>query len=183
MVKEWEADIERILLTEGQIRQRVQELAAEISRDFAGKHPLLVGVLTGAVVFLSDLIRLLTIPYEVDFISASSYDTEAVSSGSVRLLKDLSINPEGRHLLVVEDIVDTGLTLQRMMEILRSRGPSSVKVCVLLDKKPRRVVPLTLDYVGFEVPDEFLVGYGLDYARRYRGLPFVAVLKRSVYGG
>jgi len=172
------SDIEQVLLTEEQIAVRVRELGKEISRDYAGKDLVLVGILRGAVVFLADLYRQISIPAGMDFVAISSYGKEALSSGVVRILKDLDEVVESRHVLLVEDIVDSGLTLQYLMD-----NVASLRVCTLLDKPSRRQVPVELDYVGFQVPDEFLVGYGLDYSQRYRNLPYIAVLKRDIYGG
>ena len=182
MVPEWTSDIDRVALTEEQIQQRVTELAAVLSHDLVGKQPLLVGVLMGSIVFVADLIRQLTIPFEMDFIAVSSYGRGAETEGRVRLLKDLSIDPRGRWVVLVEDIVDTGITLDWLVRHLRGRGGAELRVCALMDKPSRRRRSSQLDYIGFQVPDEFLVGYGLDYAHQYRGLPYVAVLKRALYG-
>ena len=176
-------DIDRVLFTEEAIQGRVRELGKQISADYEGKDLVLVGILRGATVFLADLSRNLSIPVSIDFVAISSYGTGAVSSGVVRILKDLEEAVESRHVLLVEDIVDSGLTLQYLMDNLRSRNVASLRVCTLLDKPSRRQVPVELDYVGFQVPDEFLVGYGLDYSQRYRNLPYIAVLKRDIYGG
>lgn len=176
-------DIDRVLVDEQQIAAKVGEMAETISRDYAGKDPVLVAVLNGAVVFLSDLIRRLRIPVTIDFVKWSSYGDSTRSSGVVRILKDLDESIEGRHVLVVEDIIDTGLTLHYLLENLRSRAPASVKVVALLDKPSRRRVKVRVDYPGFEVPDAFVVGYGLDYAGRYRHLPYIGVLKPDVYAG
>jgi len=175
-------DVKEVLLSAQQIEARVKELAAEISADYRGREPVLVGVLDGAVVFLSDLMRALTIPLRIDFVKWSSYGDASVSSGEVQMLKDLSFSVEGNHILVVEDIVDTGLTLRYLLENLHTRNAESIAVAALLNKRSRRRVEVELDYVGFEVPDEFVVGYGLDLAQRYRNLPYVAVLKPEVYG-
>jgi len=175
-------DVARILISEKDLQRRVAELGAEISSAYAaGEPPLLVSVLKGAFVFLADLTRQIDIAHEVDFMVTSSYGAGTESSGVVRILLDLERNIEGRHVLIVEDIVDTGYTLEYITRNMRTRGPASVKVCALLSKPSRRKVDVPLDYVGFEVPDEFMVGYGLDYAEIYRNLPFVGVLKRSVY--
>ena len=177
------ADIDRVLFTEEQIRARVGELGRQISKDYEGKDLVLVGVLRGANIFLADLCRAITIPATLDFIATSSYGKGAVSTGVVRILKDLEEAVESRHVLLVEDVVDTGLTLQYLMDNLRARNVASLRVCSLLDKPSRRQVPVQVDYLGFQVPDEFLVGYGLDYAQHYRNLPFIGVLKRDIYGG
>lgn len=155
---------------------RVVELGREVARDYAGRTPVLVGVLKGAVVFLADLMRAIDGPVECDFIAVSSYGESTRSSGIVRLTKDLSASIEGRDVLVVEDIVDTGRTLAYLLRNLQTRQPRSLRVCTLLDKPSRRAVPVTLDYVGFAVPDRFVVGYGLDHAGLHRNLPYVAVL-------
>jgi len=174
-------DVKEILLTAEQIRALVAGMAERIAADYRDREPVLVGVLDGAVVFLADLMRALPIPVRVDFVKWSSYADGSSSSGEVQLLKDLSFSVEGRHVLVVEDIVDTGLTLRYLMENMETREVASLAVAALLDKPSRRKVAVKLDYVGFEVPDEFVVGYGLDYAQRYRNLPYVAVLKPEIY--
>ena len=163
-----------------ELQRRVAELGAEISRDYAGRRLLLVGVLKGAVFFLSDLMRYIDVPVEVDFMAVASYGSATDSSGVVRILKDLDAAIEGRHVLIVEDIVDSGLTLQYLLRNLGSRGPRTLEVCALLTKPERRKVDLPTRYVGFEIPDRFVVGYGLDYAEQYRNLPFVAVLERQI---
>ena len=159
------------------IQTRITELGAEIARDYGGRNPLLIGVLKGACTFLSDLMRAADIPLSVEFMAISSYGTEMRTSGEVRILKDLDVAIEGRHILVVEDIVDTGLTLSYLLANLKSRGAASVKLAALLDKYERREKEVPIDYLGFKIPDKFVVGYGLDYAERYRNLPFIAVLK------
>jgi len=168
--------IGEILVSEEDLQRRVSELAEEISRDYAGRDLLLVGVLKGAVFFVSDLMRQLEVPVEVDFMAVASYGSATKSSGVVRILKDLDAAIEGRDVLIVEDIVDSGLTLQYLMRNLGSRNPRTLEVCALLTKPERRKVDLPTRYVGFEIPDRFVVGYGLDYAERHRNLPFVAVL-------
>jgi hypoxanthine phosphoribosyltransferase len=165
-----------VLVTADDLLRRVGELGREISRDYADRRLLLVGVLKGAVFFLSDLMRYIEIPVEVDFMAVASYGSATDSSGVVRILKDLDAAIEGRDVLIVEDIVDSGLTLQYLMRNLGSRNPRTLEVCALLTKPDRRKVDLPTRYVGFEIPDRFVVGYGLDYAERYRNLPFVAVL-------
>jgi hypoxanthine phosphoribosyltransferase len=159
------------------LQRRVRELAEEISRDYAGKDLVLVGVLKGAVFFLSDLMRALEIPVEVDFMAVASYGSATKSSGVVRILKDLDAAIEGRDVLIIEDIVDSGLTLQYLMRNLNGRNPASLEVCALLVKPERQKVDLPTRYVGFEIPNRFAIGYGLDHAERYRNLPFVAALK------
>ena len=176
-------DIEKVLLSQEQIAAKVKELGGRISADYEGKQPVLVAVLNGAVVFLSDLMRSLTIPVTVDFVKWVSYGSDTRSSGVVRILKDLDESIESRHVLVVEDIIDTGLTLHYLLENLRARSAASVRVVALLDKPSRRKVEVKVDYEGFKVPDAFVVGYGLDYDGRYRNLPFVAVLKPQIYAG
>lgn len=161
------------LITEEQIRKRIRELASEIEKDYQGRVPIIVGILKGSFIFLADLIRELKIDLEVDFLAVSSYGKSTKTSGIVKIVKDLSTSIEGRDVLLVEDICDSGLTLKYIIELLNGRKPKSVKVCVLLDKKERRQVDIDLHYVGFEVPDKFLIGYGLDFAERYRNLPYI----------
>lgn len=169
--------IGRVLLTGTQIQDRVKELGQEISRDYRGLQLLAVGVLKGAAIFLSDLAREISVPVSFDFIAVSSYGAATLTSGVVRILKDLDEGIGGRHVLLVEDIVDTGLTLNYLLEILRARNPATLKVCALLDKPGRRVVQVPIDYKGFEIPNQYVVGYGLDYGEMYRNLPYLAVLK------
>jgi hypoxanthine phosphoribosyltransferase len=166
-----------VLITTEKINDRIRELGAEIAGDYAGRTPLLIGVLKGACLFLSDLMRAADIPLNVEFIAISSYGAEMRTSGEVRILKDLDVAIEGRHILVVEDIVDTGLTLSYLLANLKSRGAESVKLAALLDKYERREKEVAIDYLGFQIPDKFVVGYGLDFAERYRNLPYIAVLK------
>jgi hypoxanthine phosphoribosyltransferase len=166
-----------VLIPAEKIQSRIRELGAEIARDYAGRNPLLIGVLKGAFIFLSDLMRAADLPLNVEFIAISSYGAEMRTSGEVRILKDLDVAIEGRHILVVEDIVDTGLTLSYLLANLKSRGAESVKLAALLDKYERREKEVPIDYLGFKIPDKFVVGYGLDFAERYRNLPFIAVLK------
>jgi hypoxanthine phosphoribosyltransferase len=168
--------IGEILVQADELQHRIKEMAAEISRDYEGKDLLLIGVLKGAVFFLSDLMRHLDIPCEVDFMAVASYGSSTDSSGVVRILKDLDAPLEERDVLIVEDIVDSGLTLQYLMRTLEARGPASLEVCALLTKPERRKVDMPARYVGFEIPDKFAIGYGLDYAERYRNLPYVAAL-------
>jgi hypoxanthine phosphoribosyltransferase len=174
-----DSEVGEVLVGAKELSQRVRELGEAISRDYAGRPLLLVGVLKGAVFFLSDLMRHVDIPVEVDFMAVASYGSATDSSGVVRILKDLDIAIEGRDVLIVEDIVDSGLTLQYLLRNLGSRNPASLEVCALLTKPDRRKVDLPTRYVGFEIPDRFVIGYGLDYAERHRNLPFVAVLERS----
>jgi len=174
-------DVDEILIPEAALEQRIRELGQAISSDYEGKDPLLVGILIGSFVFLSDLLRAVSIPCAVDFMAISSYGDATESSGIVRILKDLDQSIEGRHVLIVDDIIDTGLTMDYLLETLRARYPASLRVCALLDKVPRRRREVRIDYRGFEIPDKFVVGYGLDYAGRYRNVPFVCVLKPEVY--
>ncbi|MGC8872842.1 MAG: hypoxanthine phosphoribosyltransferase [Chloroflexia bacterium] len=174
-------DVARILISEEDLQRRVRELAQQIEADYQGKDLLLVGLLKGAVHFMVDLTRAMKRPVAIDFMAVSSYGASTESSGIVRILKDLDESIEGKHVLIVEDIVDTGLTLKYILEMLRRRRPASLRVCALLNKKDRRLVDVPLDYVGFDIPNEFVVGYGLDFRQVYRNLPFVAVLKPEVY--
>lgn len=168
--------IGQVLFTEEAIRQRVASLGRDLSAEYAGKVPILVSILKGGFIFLADLVRAMDVPCEMDFMVVSSYEDQTESSGVVRILSDLGLNIEGRHVLVVEDIVDTGLTLEYLRELLLARNPASLRIVTLLDKPARRRVHVPLDYVGFPVPDEFVVGYGLDYAQRFRNLPYITVL-------
>jgi hypoxanthine phosphoribosyltransferase len=174
------ADIREILVTADEIEQRVFEMGQAISRDYAGRNPLLVGVLKGVLPFMADLLRAITIPVEVDYMAISSYSPEARQHGAVRIEKDLSIPLEGRHVLFVEDIIDTGLTLTYLLRNLRTRGPASLEVCTLFNRPERQLIEIPLKYKGFDLPDRFVVGYGLDYRERYRNLPFVGVLQPHV---
>ncbi len=174
-------DIKKILIEEKILQAKVAELGAKVTEDYRGKDLLIVCVLKGAVIFTSDLIRKIDLPLDIDFMAISSYGANTKSSGVVRILKDLDMSIEGKHVLIVEDIIDSGLTLAYMIENLKSRGPASVEICTILDKKERRTIDLEIKYTGFVVPDEFVVGYGLDYAEKYRNLPYIAVLKEEVY--
>ncbi|MBN2380108.1 hypoxanthine phosphoribosyltransferase [candidate division WOR-3 bacterium] len=165
------------LLTAEEIARRVEELGAEIGEDYAGKNPLLVGVLKGAWMFLADLTREVSIPHQADFIQVSSYGSGTESSGEVRFLTDLSTSIAGRHVILIEDIVDTGLTLSNMVNRLKERNPASMAVCALLDKPERRETPIKIDYLGFTVPNKFLVGYGIDWDERFRHLPYIGYLE------
>ena len=176
-----EDDVAEILITEEELQARVAELGKAISDDYRGKDLLLVCILRGAVVFLSDLMRHITIPHEIDFMAVSSYGAATETSGIVRILKDLETSIEGRDVLIVEDIVDTGLTLDYIISNLKTRRPASLRTCVLLNKSERRLVDVPLDYVGFDIPNKFVVGYGLDYGEKYRNLPFIGVLKPELY--
>ena len=175
-------DVEEILLDSQTVAARVTELGAQLSADYAGRDPVLVSVLKGALVFLADLMRAMDLPSSIDLMEVSSYaGTE--TSGQVRILKDLSKPIEGRDVIVVEDIIDTGLTLNYLLGYLADRQPASIKICCLLDKPARRLADIPIDYIGFTIPDRFVIGYGLDYEERYRNLPYIGVLKPSVYGG
>jgi hypoxanthine phosphoribosyltransferase len=181
--KDLGTDLEKVLITEEQIAQRLREMAADISRDYEGRDLLLVGVLKGAVMVMADLARALHLPAQMDWMAVSSYGSGTQSSGVVRILKDLDSDISGRHVLVVEDIIDSGLTLSWLVGNLESRGPASVRVCVLLRKPMATRIKVDVAYTGFDIEDEFVVGYGLDYAERYRNLPFIGTLAPAVYGG
>ena len=174
-------DVESIMFSKEQLDARIHALAAQLDREYAGKTPLMVSILKGSVMFYADLLRAMTIPVEMDFMAISSYGAGAKSSGDVKLIKDLDRKIEGRPVIIVEDIIDSGYTLSYLKRMLYSRKPESVKICALLDKYSRRVVPIEADYKGFDCEDEFVVGFGLDYAERYRNLPYIGILKRSVY--
>lgn len=176
-------DIESIIISEEQVRDRVRELGAQISRDYEDRSVLLVAVLRGAALFIADLAREITVPVELDFMAVSSYGSSTKSSGVVRILKDLDEQIEGRHVIVVEDILDTGLTLKYLLKNLASRKPASLEIVTLLSKEGKQRVPISCKYIGFSVPDEFVVGYGLDFAERYRNLPYIGVLRPSAYQG
>ena len=176
-----EHDIQEILFTEEQLAKRVSELAEQINRDYAGKEILLVSVLRGSFVFMADLARRITLPCRVDFMAVSSYGKGTSSSGQVQITKDLSEDISGLHVIVVEDILDSGNTLSYLLRLLEQRHPASIRLCTLLDKPERRKVPVEVHYSGFSIPDAFVVGYGLDYAELYRNLPYIAILKPEVY--
>ncbi len=176
-------DIEKILLDEKTLSSIVNEMGAKISADYQGRNLLMISVLKGSVVFMADLMRAVTIPCRIDFMAVSSYGSGIKTSGVVKIVKDLDINLEGYDLLIVEDILDSGKTLHYIRELLAARNPKSIRICTLLDKPERRQVELEADYVGARVPDEFVVGYGLDYDEKYRNLPYVGVLKPCVYEG
>ena len=175
--------VQSILYSEEQLRERVQALGAQITADYAGKEPVLASVLRGSYIFMADLTRAIDLPVTVDFMAVSSYGAGTKSSGQVEIKKDLSDSIEGRDLIIVEDILDSGNTLFYLMEILKARKPASIRICTLMDKPDRRTQPIVADYVGFTIPDAFVVGYGLDYNEKYRNLPYVGILKPSVYGG
>ena len=174
-------DIGEILFSEQRLAEIVAEMGKTISRDYVGKDLMLISVLKGSLIFMADLMRSITIPCSIDFLSVSSYGTGTTTTGEVRILKDLDVSIEGKHLLVVEDILDSGMTLQFLLKNLTARKPASVRLCTLLDKPERRRVEIIPDYVGAQVPDEFIVGYGLDYAEKYRNLPYIGVLKPEIY--
>ena len=176
-------DVEEILIDSPTVAGRVAELGAQIAADYAGRDPVLVSVLKGSLVFLADLMRSMDLSTSIDLMEVSSYGAATESSGQVRILKDLSGPIEGRHVIVVEDIIDTGLTLNYLLRYLDDKGPASVKVVCLLDKPARRLAEIRIDYTGFTIPDRFVIGYGLDFDERYRNLPYIGVLKPSVYGG
>lgn len=176
-----EKDIDHILFSEEQLKARVREIAGQIDRDFAGKEPMLISVLRGSFIFMADLMRSITLPCTVDFMAVSSYGAGTTSSGQVKITKDLSESIECRDIIVVEDILDSGNTLSYLLQILQARHPASMKLCTLLDKPDRRIKPVHVDYSGFSIPDEFVVGYGLDFAEKYRNLPYIGVLKPCVY--
>ncbi len=173
--------IERVLVSKEQLDKQVEELGARISKDYEGQELVIIGVLKGGFIFLADLARKITIPVDLDFMSVSSYGNSSKSSGVVKIIKDVDTNITDKHVLIVEDIIDTGLTLSHLVELLKTRGPLSVKICAALDKPSRRKVDLKVDYKGIEIPDEFVIGYGLDYAGKYRNIAEVCVLKREVY--
>lgn len=176
-----ERDIQEIMLTAEQIRTKVREMGEQITSDYKNKDLLMVCVLKGGVVFMADLMRAIDLPIDIDFMAVSSYGASTQSSGVVRILKDLEKSVEGKHILIVEDIVDTGLTLKYLVENLAARKAASVKICTLLEKPDRRKVTIDLDYCGFTIPDKFVIGYGLDFDEKYRNLPYIAVLKPEVY--
>lgn len=174
-------DIEEILYTEEQIQQKVAELGEVLTGDYEGRNPLVICVLKGAFIFIADLVKRINIPLEIDFMAISSYGQSTQSSGVVRILKDLDVSVEGRDVLIVEDIIDSGLTLTYLVDVLERRNALSVSVVTLFDKPFRRTTGLEADYTGFNLPDDFVVGYGLDYAEKYRNLPYIGILKKSVY--
>ena len=174
-------DVLRVLLSEDEIREKVRELGGKITADYKNSNLMLVTVLKGAVVFLADLMRQIDVPAEIDFMVVSSYGSGVKSSGIVKIVKDLDVPLAGKDILIVEDILDSGLTLSYIKELLESRGPRSIRIATLLDKPSRRKVDLQADYIGFSVPDEFVIGYGLDYDEKYRNLPYIGILKPEVY--
>ena len=176
-------DIQEVLFSEAQLDVKVSELGARISKDYEGKNPLIVSVLKGSYIFMADLTRKITIPCNIDFMAVSSYGNGTKTTGEVQIIKDIGSKIDGRDLIIVEDILDSGVTLSFLMKILKARGANSIRLCTLLSKPERRKVDVPIDYLGFEIPDEFVVGYGLDYAEKYRNLPYIGILKPEVYGG
>lgn len=174
-------DIQEVLISADELQQKHKEMGERLAKDYQGLNPLCIGILKGAVPFLTHLVQNMDIPLEIDFMSVSSYGSSVKSSGVVRILKDLDVSIEGRHVLIVEDIIDSGLTLRDLVDLLERRNPASVKTAVLLDKTECRTIEMEADYVGFTIPDEFVVGFGLDYDEKYRNLPYVGVLKEEVY--
>ncbi|HCW72930.1 MAG TPA: hypoxanthine phosphoribosyltransferase [Clostridiaceae bacterium] len=174
-------DVKEILISREELAEKCRELGAKISEDFRGKELVLVGILKGSVVFMTDLMKEITIPCSIEFMEVSSYGTGATSSGVVKINKDLDMDITGKHILIIEDIIDTGLTLSYLVEYLKTRKAEGIDIVCLLDKKERRTKDIPVTYVGYEVPDEFIIGYGIDYAEKYRNLPYVASLKDEVY--
>lgn len=169
----------KVLITEEQVQKRLKELGKQLTADYQGKDLLVIGILKGSVIFMSDLVRVIDLPLQLDFMAVSSYGKSTNSSGVVRILKDLDTDIQGKDVLIIEDIVDTGLTLSYLVENLLSRNPASLKICTFLDKPSRRVAKIRPDYNGYEIPDEFVVGYGLDYAEKYRNLPYIGVIEMT----
>ena len=180
---EMRKDLERILISQAELQSKISELGAQITRDYEDKNLLLISVLKGSVIFMADLMRAIQVPARIDFMAVSSYGSGTKTSGVVRIVKDLEIPVEGYDVLIVEDILDSGMTLQYLRELILDRHPASIKIATLLDKPDRRQVDVIPDYKGFSIPDEFVVGYGLDYAEKYRNLPYVGILKCEVYAG
>ncbi|AGB18036.1 hypoxanthine phosphoribosyltransferase [Thermoanaerobacterium thermosaccharolyticum] len=174
-------DIDEILITEEELKGKIKELGSQITKDYEGKKLMLVGVLKGAVMFMADLSRCIDLPLSLDFMAVSSYGSSTHSSGIVKIIKDLDISIEGKDVLIVEDIIDSGLTLSYLRKTLLGRKPNSLKICTILDKPERREADVKVDYVGFKIPDKFVVGYGLDFDEKYRNLPFIGVLKPELY--
>ncbi|MDD6189724.1 MAG: hypoxanthine phosphoribosyltransferase [Clostridiales bacterium] len=174
-------DIERVLVSEAELEAKVQELADKIAADYKDKNPVFIGILKGSFVFMADLMRKINIYCDIDFMAVSSYGNKSKSSGAVNITKDLGQDIEGRHVVIIEDILDSGRTLSYLKKYLMNRAPASISICTLLDKPARREADINADYFGFDIPDEFVVGYGLDYAEHYRNLPFIGVLKPEIY--
>ncbi len=176
-----EKDLEKVLVSEEQLKKRIAEIAKEISEDYAGKEPVMVAVLKGSVMFFTDLVRQLDLPVTLDFMAISSYGAGVASSGEVKIIKDIDGKIGGKDVIIVEDIVDSGYSMNCLLKLFATRSPRSVRVCALLDKPSRREIPVQIDYAGFEIENEFVVGYGLDYAGKYRNIPYIGVLKKEVY--
>lgn len=174
-------DIKEVLFSEQQLREKMAELGAAITRDYAGKDLLMVSILKGSVIVMADLMRAVDLPLEIDFMNVSSYGAGTETKGAVKILKDLDVDIRNKHVLIVEDILDSGVTLHNLMKLLNQRQPASIEICTLFSKPSRRQVDVDVKYMGFEIPDAFIVGYGLDYAEKYRNLPYVGVLKEEVY--
>ena len=174
-------DVDHILFTESDIAAKVQELGKRITEDYSGKAPFLIGVLKGCFIFMSDLARAIDLPCDIDFMAVSSYGSGSTTTGAVQIKKDLSRDIEGRDVIIIEDILDSGITLSYLTKYLENRDPASIKICTLMDKPARRQSEIRADYVGFVCPDEFVVGYGLDYDEKYRNLPYIGILKREIY--
>ncbi|MCK4357715.1 MAG: hypoxanthine phosphoribosyltransferase [Candidatus Cloacimonetes bacterium] len=174
-------DIEKILISKDTIQKKIKELGAQISRDYKGKVPILISILKGGVIFLVDLMHNINIPIEIEFLGVASYGSSTKSSGIIKLTKDCNYDISGRDIILVEDIIDTGLSLKYIMNLLKNKNPNSIKICVLLDKAEAHKQDIKIDYKGFTVPNEFIVGYGLDYKEKYRNLPFIGILKKEVY--
>jgi hypoxanthine phosphoribosyltransferase len=174
-------DIKEVVFSEETIKQRVKELGEQITEEYTGKTPLMIGILKGCFMFLADMARSIDLECEIRFLSASSYGFSSITSGKVRIDKDLDFEIAGRDVIIIEDILDSGVTLTALRDFISERGPASLKICALLDKPARRQIPMNADFLGFECPDEFVVGYGLDYAERYRNLPFIGALKPELY--
>ena len=175
------SDIESVLVSAQQLKERTRELADQINKDYNGEELVLITLLKGGVMFAVDLMRMLDMPVDIDFMCASSYNSSTTSSGTIKIKKDIDCSIEGKNVLIAEDIIDSGMTLKYIVEMLKERNPKSIEICTILDKPSRRKVDVDVKYVGFEIPDEFVVGYGLDYAQKHRNLPYVGILKRSVY--
>lgn len=175
------SDIQEVLFSEEQIQNKIKELGEQLSSEYEGKNPLVICVLKGAFIFMADLVKQIKVPLEIDFMAVSSYGASTKSSGVVKIIKDLDVPVEGRHILIVEDIIDSGLTLSYLIDVLERRNAKSISVVALFNKPARRTVELEPDYAGYELPDEFVVGYGLDYAEKYRNLPFIGILKPEIY--
>ena len=175
------SDVKQVLISEQQLRDKVAELGARITKDYQGKHPVIVCILKGSVVFMADLMRAIALDIDIDFMVVSSYGAGTKSGGNVKIIKDLSVDITNRDVIIIEDILDSGNTLSNLIRLLECRGAASIKLCALLNKPERRTAEVTLDYEGFVIPDEFVVGYGLDYNETYRNLPYVGVLKEEVY--